>query len=345
MNKKYRKLFFLTTGILFCISMSMGLWIGYHLFIKRMGAERVTYVHLPQKEGYSTLSTFLQDSIGKPIDPLCDWLVQQTGVANQLRGGRYAIEPSDNLWQILRRIRSGSQTPVRITFNNIRTKEELSRAIGSQLELSPSEVLTALRDSSWCQAYGLDTTNIVSIFLPNTYDFYWNVSIKGLFDRMAGYYHRFWNDKRKALLQHCGLSAEEVVTLASIVEEECYFADEYPIVAGLYINRLRKNQLLQADPTVKFALGDFSLRRILYIHTQVNSPYNTYIHPGLPPGPIRIPSIAAIDSVLHFTTHNYLYMCAKEDFSGRHAFASSYSEHQRNARRYQQALNKRGIRG
>src|SRR5690554_6850026 len=181
------------------------------------------------------------------------------------------------------------------------------------------------------------------MFIPNTYQVYWDTSVKGLTDRMKKEYDAFWNSKRKKRAEEIGLTPLEVSTLASIVEEEATYADEYPIVAGLYLNRIKRGMRLEADPTVKYAVGDPTLRRILFKHLEVESPYNTYKNDGLPPGPIRIPSIKGIDAVLNPTEHNYLFMCAKDDLSGRHNFAVTHAEHARNARAYQRALNERGI--
>ena len=181
------------------------------------------------------------------------------------------------------------------------------------------------------------------MFIPNTYEVYWDTNIDSFLKRMQKEYKAFWNEDRKAKAQKIGLSPTEVSTLASIVEEEATYSDEYPIVAGLYLNRLKKGMRLEADPTVKFAVGDFGLRRILFKHLETESPYNTYKNTGLPPGPIRVPSIKAIDGTLSPAQHNYLFMCAKEDLSGRHNFSTTLAEHSRNATKYQRALNERGI--
>lgn len=179
--------------------------------------------------------------------------------------------------------------------------------------------------------------------MPDTYEFYWNATPNKIIKRLVEYREKFWTDKRKAQAASLGLSPIEATILASIVEEETNKADEKPIVARLYMNRLKKGMLLQADPTVKYAVGNFGLKRILQQHLNIESPYNTYKHPGLPPGPIRIPSGNTIDAVLNAPSNDYIYMCAKEDFSGYHNFTSSYSEHLNNARRYQAVLNKRNI--
>ncbi|MCD7816338.1 MAG: endolytic transglycosylase MltG, partial [Bacteroides sp.] len=195
----------------------------------------------------------------------------------------------------------------------------------------------------YCAQIGYSTETLPCLFIPNTYEVYWTMTPEAFVKRMQKEHDRFWNEERKAKAQSIGLTPEEVATLASIVEEETANNAEKPMVAGLYINRLHADMPLQADPTVKFALQDFGLRRILHTHLETDSPYNTYKHTGLPPGPIRIPSIQGIESVLNYTRHNYLYMCAKEDFSGTHNFAATFSQHLANARKYQRELNRRKI--
>ena len=209
--------------------------------------------------------------------------------------------------------------------------------------LKGDTLLRLMNDSAWCASMEFNRQTIVAMFIPNTYEVYWNVSPERFMARMKREYKAFWNASRQEKAQAAGLSPVEVSVLASIVEEESAAVDEYPVIAGLYLNRLKAGIPLQADPTVKFAVGDFSLRRILDKHLEVDSPYNTYKYAGLPPGPIRIPSIQALDAVLNYTKHRYLYMCAKEDFSGRHNFAVTLAEHNRNAARYRSELNRRKI--
>lgn len=260
-----------------------------------------------------------------------------------MKTGRYAIAPDMTVRELITNLKTGHQTPVKLTFNNMRTQEDLAKRLASQLMLNEDELLAVFNNQEACAALGFTPQTIPCMFIPNTYEVYWDVSADSFLKRMNNEYTKFWTDKRKSQAQKVGLTPVEVSILASIVEEECYFGDEYPMVARLYLNRLDRGQLLQADPTVKFAVGDFSLKRILFQHLRVESPYNTYLHVGLPPGPIRVPSIKGIDSVLNPSQHDYLYMCAKEDFSGRHNFAVTHAEHERNANRYRAALNQRKI--
>ena len=241
------------------------------------------------------------------------------------------------------RYRNGEQAPVKVTFNNIRTKQQLAGRLSQQLLVDSVSIVSLLNDAKFLETYGMKPETAVCLFIPNTYEMYWSVSARGLVDKFYGEYKRFWNQERLDKAEKAGLTPVEVAILASIVEEETNKASERPIVAGLYINRLRKGMLLQADPTVKFAVGDFGIRRVLNKHLQIDSPYNTYKYKGLPPGPIRIPTAAAMDAVLNYTKHKYIYMCAKETFNGEHNFATTLAEHNRNAARYQRALNQRRI--
>ncbi len=265
------------------------------------------------------------------------------GYEQKIKVGRYEIVAGETNLQLLQRLAKGRQTPVRITFNNIRTKQVLAEKICEKLMMTPEELLATLNAPETLAQYGLNANTIVSIFLPNTYEVYWNITPADFIAKMKKEYDKFWNKERLAHLDDCQLTQTEVSTLASIVEEETNKRDEQPIVAGLYLNRLRIGMPLQADPTVRFALQDFTIKRIRGGHLQCDSPYNTYLYAGLPPGPIRIPSASAIDAVLNHTHHNYLYMCAKEDFSGYHNFAATYAEHQANAEKYRRTLNRRGI--
>ena len=258
--------------------------------------------------------------------------------------GVYLIEPDKNVIDLLHDLRRRRQTPVKFTFNNTRTLVDVVSRADTQLLLSGDSLLAALQNPETPAQYGFTEETFPAMFIPNTYEVYWNIGVNSFLVRMKREYGLFWNQQRTEKAKKIGLSPLEVSILASIVEEESSMCDEYPVIAGLYLNRLRKNMLLQADPTVKFTVGDFTLQRILNKHLATDSPYNTYRYIGLPPGPIRIPSPQAIDGVLNAAQHNYLYMCAKEDFSGQHNFSVTLREHTQNAARYHQALNRLNIR-
>ena len=260
-----------------------------------------------------------------------------------VRSGHYIVTDGMSNKQLVDMLRRGLQTPVRVTFHNLRTKQDLAASLSRQLMPDSASIMALLNDSAFLAGYGLNVDDALTLFIPNTYEFFWNVDAPGIFDRMKREYDRFWTDDRRAKAAAIPLTPAEVSILASIVEEETNIYKEYPVVAGLYINRLKRGMLLQADPTVKFAVGDFSLRRVLNVHLETESPYNTYLHPGLPPGPIRIPSPRAIDAVLNYQRHRYLYMVAKETLDGSHNFATNLRDHTNNAIRYQRALNRMRI--
>lgn len=259
------------------------------------------------------------------------------------RVGSYTIEPNMTVQALYNRLVYGMQTPISLHFNSYRLPSQLYRRIGSQLMIDSLAVAKAMNDTLLLRSLNIPDTTLVYYLVPNTYEVYWNITPSELTKRMAEESQKFWDSQRRSKADSLGLTPYEVITLASIVQEESAKVDEYPMIAGLYLNRLRVGMPLQADPTIKFALQDFGLRRILHKHLKVDSPYNTYLRKGLPIGPIRIPTMEAIDGVLKASDHSYLYMCAKEDFSGYHSFASMYSEHQKNARKYVAALNERGI--
>lgn len=270
-------------------------------------------------------------------------MVRQTEYNNHIRTGRYELEEGMGAFTFFRHMRNGLQAPIMLSVPSVRTKARLANELSKHLMLSSDAILTALNDETTCEKYNLDTCTIISMFIPNTYEIYWNISVEKLLSKMSKLSDQFWEGDRQNKAKALKLTPVEVITLASIVDEETANNGEKPMIAGMYYNRLMQNMPLQADPTVKFALQDFGLRRIYNSHLMFNSPYNTYRNEGLPPGPIRIPSIAGIDAVLNMVHHEYLFMCAKEDFSGTHNFAKTYEEHLQNARKYTEALNKRGI--
>jgi UPF0755 protein len=301
-------------------------------------------IYIDEKKDYDKLLSDLETVAHIKKYALFQKLSSYMHYESNMLTGRYVITPSMSCLAAVRMFRNGQQTPVKFTFNNVRLKTDFVEKIGEQLMFDPKKLEEKINDPEVCKSFGFDTATIVSMFIPNTYEMYWNVSVNKFLERMKKEYDSFWTPERLEKARAIPLTPVQVAVLASIVEEETAVRADYAMVAGLYINRLRRGMLLQADPTVKFAVGDFSLRRILYVHLDADSPYNTYRHPGLPPGPIRIPSISGMDAVLNYAQHNYLYMTAKEDFSGRTNFAVTHAEHLQNARKYQNALNKNNIR-
>jgi UPF0755 protein len=261
-----------------------------------------------------------------------------------VRSGRYRINSGMSNMEIVNHLRTGKQDPVNVIFNFIRIPEQLAARIARQIEPDSLSLITAMLDTANLQRFGIPEHQIAMMYIPNTYEFFWNTSAQGFVERMHREYEAFWNESRQARLSEIGLSRAEVVTLASIIEMETRMNDEKARIAGVYMNRLRIGMRLQADPTLVFAHRDFTIRRVLNRHKRIDSPYNTYRYAGLPPGPISFPSISSIDAVLNYENHNYFYFAAKEDFSGYHNFSRTYQQHLANARRYHRALNERGIR-
>lgn len=261
----------------------------------------------------------------------------------KIKIGKYDLSDCRSNLDLVRMFRRGQHYSVKFTFNNVRTADQFVEKVGNKFFFEPSELQAMLQNRDTMQKYGLNDTTAVCLFIPNTYELYYDITASDFLDKMFEYYQQFWNEQRKATASEIGLTPIQVATLASIVEEENMRPSEKAIIAGLYMNRLHKDMLLQSDPTVKFAIGDFARKRILNADLKVDSPYNTYKYRGLPPGPIRIPEASTMDSVLHYRHHNYLYMCAKEDFSGYHNFTASATVHAQNAARYRAALNARNI--
>lgn len=266
------------------------------------------------------------------------WLLKIKKYDDNIKTGSYVVKKGARPIDIMRMLCSGSQTPVRIVINSCRTTDRMAGSIASQLMIDSVSIQHFLTDSISLSTLGYSCQTVYEMVIPNTYEVYWNVSAEALMKRLAKEHDSFW-DIRQDKASAIGLTPHEVMTLASIVEEETAKTEEMPVVAGLYMNRLQRGMLLQADPTVIFALGGLRPKRVLNAHLEVESPYNTYKYAGLPPAPIRFVSPTAIDAVLNYAKHNYLYMCAREDFSGYHNFAATLAQHSANAARYQRALS------
>ena len=260
-----------------------------------------------------------------------------------VKPGKYLLKGNMSNRETIRMLRAGEQVPVNLTFNNVRLLEDLPPKICQGIELKPAILQEKLKDSTIWEHYGFNYDTFKCMFIPNTYEVYWTITADDLLDRMYQEYESFWDTERKQKADSIGLSQVEEIILASIVKAECKMNEEAPVIAGLYINRLKKNYALQADPTVVYANADFTIKRVLNKHKDLDSPYNTYLYRGLPPGPINMPEPYYLDSVLNYTKHNYLYMVAKADFSGYHQFSTNLQDHLAYAARYQRALNKEGI--
>jgi UPF0755 protein len=261
----------------------------------------------------------------------------------RVKPGRYHLHNGMSNRRLINMLASGTQEPVTVSFHNIRLKEQFAAAISKKIEPDSVAILRLLDSTSYLQQYGFTPDNVYTVFLPNSYQMYWNTSPEKFFKRMYANYEKFWTPERKQKAAALNLSPIQVSILASIVDAEALHDEEMPAIAGLYLNRLKKGMKLEADPTIIFAENDYTIKRVLNKYLSINSPYNTYLHTGLPPGPIMMPSVNAVNSVLDYQKSDYLYMCAKADFSGNHAFATNMADHLINAHKFQQALNERNI--
>lgn len=302
------------------------------------------YLYIKSNTSFESLCNQLERSgLVKNINTF-KWVAEKKNYTNRVLAGKYKIKNGMNNNDLVNLLRSGKQEPIKVRFQNIRTLEELAGKVSKEIEADSADIIHLVKNSDFINKYGFNQLEVISMFIPNTYEFYWNTSAEEFFKRMAKEYKAFWNDSRKSKAKKLNLSQTEVTTLASIVQaEQTIRPDERPKVAGLYINRLRKKMRLESDPTVIYAKGDFSIKRVLNEDRKVESAYNTYKNYGLPPGPINIPDISSIDAVLNFENHDYIFMCAKEDFSGYHNFSRTNAEHNIFARRYRNELNKRKI--
>ena len=264
--------------------------------------------------------------------------------ASCIYSGRYKLTDGMSNRTLLNKLSRALQDPVRLTLSgNIRSNERLAFLMSRYVEPDSTAILRCLNDSTIAAGYGFTPTTIMGMFIPNTYEVYWNTTPEALLKRMKREYDNFWTDNRKTKAAGLNLSPQQVTVLASIVYEESLKNDEMPRIAGVYINRLNKKMSLDADPTLKFAVGDFTIRRVLDRHKLIDSPYNTYKYAGLPPGPICVPPAVAIDAVLNYERHDYFYFCAKPNLSGYHDFAKTLTQHNQNAKNYQQMLNNNRI--
>ncbi len=302
------------------------------------------YILIPNGTNFFQLKAILIESGAIKDMSSFEWVAQKKDYPEKIISGRYKLVDRMSNNRLVNLLRSGRQEPLNLTFNNIRKLEQLASVVSMKLMLDSAALMDLLNNTDYISELGFNSSTLPSMFIPNTYQIYWNTDAKSFIERMKREYDSFWTDEKIKKAEAKGLSPTQVSVLASIVDEETQKADEKPKVAGLYLNRLNIGMRLQADPTLKYALGDFTIKRLLNDDKNIESPYNTYKYAGLPPGPIRIPSITGLNAVLNAEPHSYLYMCAKEDFSGYHNFAKTLAQHNLNAARYRIELNKRGIR-
>ncbi len=303
------------------------------------------YLYIKTKDGFDDVVKTLTDQNLLINLKSFRWAAEQMKYSDEsVKPGKYLLKPNMSNKSLITLLRSGKQTPVELVFNNIRTKDQLAQRVSEQIEASSSAILNLMNDPDYTKQLGLTPDNILAFFIPDTYEFYWNTSADQFLKKMKKEYDKFWTDSLKRKAKDIGFTSVQVSVIASIVQQETRRDDEKSMIAGVYINRVKKGWKLEADPTLVFALGDYSVNRVLSAYKQIDSPYNTYMYAGLPPGPICLPTIASLNATLNYSKHNYMYFCAKDDFSGHHSFAVTYDQHLLNARRFQKALDKRGIR-
>lgn len=341
MKKKYKIM--LGAGAALIVLLGGFTFFAWRYVNAEYDGKKPAWIYLPRGTSRAALADSLESALGADLSSKVYRIYCAKAADNAAIHGAYEIQPGTSAKDIARRLIGRTQTPVDFTFSNLRTLEQLADSVGAKLDMSAAEFLAAC-DSVLPRSGFACAEQYPAAFMPDKYEVYWTTTGENLVKKMLGVRNAFWNDQRRAQARELGLTPVQVATIASIAEEETNNAEERAIVARLYFNRVARGMMLQADPTVKFAVGDFGLRRILNEHLAVESPYNTYKYAGVPPGPIRIAERATIDNALNSRKHNYLYMCARPDGSGLHDFTSSFSEHRENARRFQRWLNSRGIR-
>ncbi len=343
---KTRNIILLVVCILFIFGMAFGYWL-YRTVLSanvKTGEEKETVIYIPTGSDFNAVMDTLNSQGLLVRESSFRWVANRKKYPENIKPGRYVVCDRMSNNNLVNMLRGGWQSPVNVTFNYMRNVDMLAGKIGKQIEADSASIAKLLHDKDYVGKLGFNERTLPAMFLPDTYEFYWNTDAESFISRMLQEYNKFWNEDRKKAAKDKGLSPVQVSILASIVDKETNKTDEMPRIAGVYLNRLHSNWLLQADPTLIFAIGDFSIKRVLNVHKEIESPYNTYKYIGLPPGPICIPSVAAVKAVLNAENHNYFYFCAKEDFSGYHNFAKTLTEHNHNAVKYQNALNQRGIR-
>jgi UPF0755 protein len=343
MKMKSKKLIsflsFLVLVIILIIFLVYRLLFGLNL---KTGGEKIT-LYIPEGSSYVQAMDTIKAHFKIQNHKAFAWIAEKKNYSILVKPGRYIIEKDLSYTGLINLLRSGKQTPVNVTFNNIRTLNELAGKIGKQIDADSVHIINFLSDPDNYSKDGFTLENVISVFIPNTYQLFWNTDAEGLYSRMLREYNKFWNEERQAKAKAKNLTQIEVAILASIIDDEVAKPEEKPRIAGVYLNRLRRGIPLQACPTIKFALNDFTITRVLKAHLEVDSPYNTYKHYGFPPGPIGCATIEGIDAVLNAEKHYYLYFAAKADFSGYHNFSRTLAEHNRYAAEYQRELNKRRI--
>jgi UPF0755 protein len=345
LQRNRKILLFPKFGKAIIVIVSVGLLVvgvrGYQLYmyVFQPNVKHNLILEIPHEATYNQVADSLKTNDALENLKSFEWVAKKKNYPATVKPGRYLLEKGMSNNEAIDMLRGGKQQPVDLTFNNVRKKEQFAAAIDKYLEADSVQVLKIFYDTLLIKELGFSPSTFPTMFIPNTYEIYWTTSPGNFAKRMKIEYDKFWNEERKTKADRIGLTPIEVSILASIVQEETVKNDEKPVVAGLYLNRLKRGMPLQADPTIKYAVNNFTLRRVLNTHLEMDSPYNTYKFAGLPPGPINFPEISSIDAVLNPKKHNFIYMCAKSDFSGYHNFAQTLAQHNRNADAYRAALD------
>lgn len=333
-------------GIILVVVLVLGAvvaWLGYQAFLAPSVTDKQEYLYVKSSDTFEdVVRTVTEQQLVKDAR-FFRYVAEAMEYPANVKPGRYKLTEGMSNRRLIGNLRGGYQEAVKFRFENIRLIANFAGLLAKNFEADSAAFIAILQNENIAESYGFTKENFFTMFIPNTYEIYWNTAPNKIIARFHDEYNKFWTADRKEKAAAIQLTPQEVGVLASIVKGEALHIDEMPDIAGLYLNRLEKGMLLQADPTVIFANNDFTIRRVLNRHLTIDNPYNTYRYKGLPPGPIMLPSIAAIDAVLNHSQHDYIYMCAKDDFSGYHNFAKTQAEHLINARKFQRALNERNI--
>jgi UPF0755 protein len=326
-------------GILFIGALAIAGFVAYNVFGGNVTAPADKYFYIKTGATYEEVIANLKSQGIVKAGFFFDRLVAQAKYKSNVKPGRYEIKDNSSIYSLIKMLKSGNQSPVKLVINKLRLPEDLAGKISKNFEVDSLEVISFLKNKDTLATYKLDSNTVMSAIIPNTYELNWNSNFKKIFSKLKTEQEKFWNEERVAKAKAKNMTPTQVYTMASIVEEETNKAEDKPLVASVYTNRIATGQKLQADPTVKFAMKDFGLKRILLKHLTYQSPYNTYVVAGLPPGPICTPSSKTIDAVLDAPKTNYMFFVAKPDFKGYSNFAVTYAEHQVFAKQYQNALD------
>lgn len=344
-KNKFKKIILFFILVLIIVALASGFYLYRVIYSPNTWTPdgKAVAVNIPTGADYTMLKTILYKNGLIIHRKNFEWVAEKKHLDSLIKPGHYIINNGMSTLDLTNMLRSGNQTPVKVTFNNVRNIYQLAQIVSKQIEADSASIVNVITDSVFLRRLGLNKATAATIFLPNTYEFWWNTSAEAFVSRMVQEYYKFWTDDKVEKANKAGLTKTEVSILASIVEKETNKNDEKPKIAGVYINRLKRGWRLQADPTLVYALNDYSIKRVLNKYKLIDSPYNTYKHLGLPPGPICIPSINSINAVLNYNKDNYFFFCAKDDFSGYHVFAKTNRQHVKNAKKYRKALNSMNI--